>query len=109
MTIPDSVERIGVYAFENCDKLVFDTATIPGVKMLCGWAVDHNTSIPADLDLSGVRGIGDGAFSRCDTLKSVAIPDGITRIGMQTFLGCVSLASVTIPDSVTNICYGAFG
>ena len=108
VTIPGSVARIGLDAFKNCDSLVFDTATIPGVKLLCGWAVGYNSSMPADLDLAGICGIGDGAFYGCTALKSVAIPDGITRIGDATFYLCSSLAGVTIPDSVTSIGREAF-
>jgi hypothetical protein len=55
-----------------------------------------------------VKGIGEGAFSRCYSLTSVTIPNSITTIGDGAFLFCISLTSVTIPQSVTSIGYLAF-
>ena len=43
------------------------------------------------------------AFSSCDNLTSVTIPDSVTTIGYMSFRDCTSLTSVTIPDSVTTI------
>ena len=49
------------------------------------------------------------AFSSCDNLKGVVIPNGITSISTHTFLGCVSLESIVIPQSVTTIEPSVFG
>ena len=51
----------------------------------------------------GVTSIGYGAFRNCTSLMSVTIPNGVTNINDQTFYECTSLTSVTIPDSVTSI------
>lgn len=82
--IPDSVTRIGAYAFVRCAAMT--TVTIP-----------HS-----------VIEIGRGAFKGCTALTSVAIPDSVTKIGEEAFKGCTSLASVTIPDSVKAIPKSAF-
>ena len=37
----------------------------------------------------GVRVIGDGAFSNCDSLKSITIPNGVTSIGDCAFYNCI--------------------
>jgi len=60
------------------------------------------------LTLSGnaLTTIPDQAFSECETLVSITIPNGVTSIGVWAFIRCTNLASVTIPDSVTSI--GAF-
>ncbi len=55
-----------------------------------------------------VTSIGDGAFSYCDSLESINIPEGVTYIGDWAFDGCSSLESITIPMSVTSIGDGAF-
>ena len=56
---------------------------------------------------AGVTAIGD-AFSECDALTSVVIPNGVTSIDNCAFWNCTELTSVTIPDSVTSIGDQAF-
>ena len=107
VTIPDSVTSIGAYAFHGCASALYDTNSIPGVRLVDGWAVG-NQSPSGDLYLTGIRGIGDAAFWDCDGLKSVTIPDSVTRIGADAFRDCSGLKSVTIPDSVTSIEGSAF-
>ena len=108
VTIPDSVTSIGDGAFNNCGSSLFDTTTIPGLKLVDGWAVGKTGSLLGDLNLTGIRGIGCGAFSGCSGLKSVTMPDSVTSIGAYAFSDCNGLASVTIPDSVTGIGSYAF-
>ena len=50
-----------------------------------------------------VTKIGYTAFSRCNTLQTIVIPDSVTSIGSYAFSYCTSLTSITIPDSVTSI------
>ena len=57
-----------------------------------------------------VKIIGESAFSGCNSLSSVVIPNSVTSIGKSAFQGCTGLASVTIPSSVTSIgSYAFFG
>jgi len=109
ITIPDSVTSIGNNAFNNCPDELFDTTSILGVKLVDGWAVGYASSLSGSLELPGVRGIADSAFSGCSALTSVEIPDGVTSIGSSTFYNCSGLTSITIPNSVTNIGSLAFG
>ena len=50
-----------------------------------------------------VTSIGEKAFSDCDRLTSITIPESVTNIGGWAFRGCKSLTSITIPNSVTSI------
>ncbi|MBE6558972.1 MAG: hypothetical protein E7661_08225 [Ruminococcaceae bacterium] len=55
-----------------------------------------------------VIGIYNEAFSDCDNLISVQIPDGVTWIGSNAFYNCDNLMSIKIPDSVNTINNSAF-
>ena len=63
--------------------------------------------IPSSVTYSGttysVTSIGNYAFSYCDGLTSVTIPNSVTSINNDTFSNCTGLTSVTIPNSVTTI------
>ncbi|MBR4170758.1 MAG: leucine-rich repeat domain-containing protein, partial [Kiritimatiellae bacterium] len=107
VTIPDSVTSIGYDAFLGCNRL-YDTATIPGVRLVDRWAVGYESSHPEDIDLTGIRGIADSAFYECDWLVNVTIPDNVTSIGDFAFSQCRWLSNVTISKGVTNIGKGAF-
>ena len=56
----------------------------------------------------GVTMIDVFAFSGCKSLKSVVIPKGVIEIGACAFSGCESLESITIPEGVTQIGTKAF-
>ena len=103
VTIPDSVTSIGESAFKGCKSSLFDTKTIPGVKLVDGWAVGYTSSLSGALDLTGVRGIAEGAFDGCTAITSVKLPNGLTAIPDYAFLDCTSLATITIPKSVVYI------
>lgn len=83
------------------------------------------------VNFTGLSAIGDYAFSNCNNLQEVTMPQTITRIGhdafnsckkmvladiplgvteinYQAFYGCSSLTSFVIPDGVTFITYNAF-
>ena len=55
-----------------------------------------------------VTAIGNEAFSYCNALTSITIPNSVKSIEGYTFTGCSSLTSITIPNSVISIGKGVF-
>ena len=55
-----------------------------------------------------VTEIGENAFEGCDSLKSIVLGKGVTVIGEYAFSGCSSLKNIVIPDSVREIGMSAF-
>ena len=66
-----------------------------------------NVEIPEKVVYDGteyrVTRIQAYAFSMCDALTSVTIPNSVKSIGHSVFDGCTGLTSITIPNSITNI------
>ncbi|MBR1988642.1 MAG: leucine-rich repeat protein [Clostridia bacterium] len=136
ITIPASVTRIGIRAFQFCNNLnsvIFEEGSkLENLEsyVFSGCASLRTINLPS-LDYlpegifmaSGiesftipetVRTIGPDAFAGCSNLSSIVIPEGVTdlpfglsgNVGMFNY--CVSLVSVTIPASIKTIGENAF-
>lgn len=124
VVIPDSVKKIGEYAFTGCEAL--ESIEFPDdVEMGMNpfretkWSDDiiakEGCIILKDtlLDGSGMKGdvvitegikkIAPFAFQYNDDMTSVTIPDTVTTIGKGAFSTCNGITSVEIPDSVSEI------
>ncbi|MGN1417845.1 MAG: leucine-rich repeat domain-containing protein, partial [Acutalibacteraceae bacterium] len=82
--IPDSVTKIGAYAFYKCINL-------------------EKMNIP-----NSVSVIDSCAFEMCNNLNNITLANSVNEIRSFAFSGCNNLTSITIPYSVTNIDYWAF-
>ncbi len=71
------------------------------------WAFSYCDGLTSVTIPNSVTSIGKSAFWACG-LTSVVIPNSVTSIGERAFYHCSGLTSVTIPNSVTSIGYGAF-
>ena len=83
---------------------------VDGYQVVTGYVgKPYYITIPETHNGLPVTTINENAFSDCDSLTSVTIPDSVTSIGSSAFDYCTSLTSVTIGNSVTSIGYFAFG
>lgn len=105
--VPDSVTKIGDYAFRYCAGLA--SISLPnGIISIGESAFSNCTGLTSVTISDSVTSIGRSAFSYCTGLTNVTIPDGVTCIGRSAFSCCTGLTSITIPNSVTRIGQHAF-
>ncbi len=64
--------------------------------------------IPSDINGSPVTDIGERAFSSCDTLKRIILPDTLRKIGNYSFYACYSLEIASLPQSLESLGEGSF-
>lgn len=67
-----------------------------------------NVEIPAEIDGIPVTKIGDSAFSSCQMLGNVSIPNSVTYIDNWAFYYCMNLRNITLPNNITRIGEHAF-
>ena len=108
VTIPSSVRHVGRRAFADCGEGLYDTETMPGVKLVGRWVVGPDGAVSGRLDLSGADGVAEDAFFGCKGLTHLTFSDDTKTIGDKAFEGCAGLTFVAIPASVTFIGRSAF-
>ena len=74
----------------------------------CSESASGELIIPEIYNGKPVTAIGAGAFSECDALTAIVIPDSVTAIGRYAFSSCDNLMYISIPDSVKTIGNNAF-
>ena len=117
IAFPDSVTQIGDDILNSCNNLKRITVdpNNPIYRAAGNCLIDRrngvllvgcqNSVIPTD---GSVKSIYVFAFYKCEGLKSIVIPKGVTSIGYEAFYYCSNLTSVTISDSVTSFAFEAF-
>ena len=83
-----------------CEK---EYAVREGTEVICDGAFSCCESLQSVIIPNSVKSIGDEAFSWCQSLQRITIPNSVTSIGDYAFSSCESLQSVTILNSVTKI------
>ena len=71
------------------------------------YSYEGDITIPEIVDFEGrtytVTGIGEGAFSACQMLTSVAVPSTVTYVEYRAFYYCPSLQSVVLSDNIAEM------
>ena len=76
--LPESVTKIGDYAFDTCEKLV-------------------------TLEMPGVKEIGHWSFRYCEALENLVFPEGLESIGNYSFDHNSKLEVIDLPSTMTNL------
>ena len=107
INIPNSVTTIGEYAFIGCSGLT-DINIPNSVTTIGEYAFGDCSGLTAINIPNSVTTIGNRAFSFCGRLTSINIGNSVTSIGNEAFYYCRELTSINIPNSVTTIGNAAF-
>jgi outer membrane protein assembly factor BamB len=107
VTIPNSVTKIGDWAFNGCTALT--SVSMPSTVTRIGTSVFFSCTALTSITIQdGVTQIGEWAFAYCSALTSITIPDSVISIGNLAFQDCTALTTVTAGKGVSLIGDGAF-
>ena len=126
--LPENLETIGKQAFQCCED--FQPETLPANVKVLTYGCFASTSVsfkslPESLteihaqafegcprlrlrDLSHVRVLGNGAFSKCTSLETLKLNDGLQTIPEDLFTDCKRLKTVLLPVGLEIINKAAF-
>ena len=106
VTLPNTLKKIGLNAFQNCYSLT--SITIPdSVTSMMAYAFQGCGKLETVILSPNMSGIPEYAFKSCSSLKTINIPEGIGAIADYAFSGC-SLESIGIPSTLRSVGNGAF-
>lgn len=106
VNFPEGVITIGEDVFANTSFSGGFQLTIPAsVKKIDknAFVYMNNLTSVQFAENSNLEVIGKGAFSYCNTIKTLDLPDKLTTIEERAFANMGGLRTIAIPDSVTNI------
>lgn len=99
--------EIGDYAFSQCVRL--KSVTIPyGITSIGMRCFYMNYSIKSIALPSGITDIASSAFYNCIKLENVEIPTGVITIGEQAIRGSAVIGDIIIPEGITDIAGSGF-
>jgi hypothetical protein len=107
VALPDTVETIGNYAFYNNYYSYEDNEGKLVEKGLKKLSFDNDPENGVD---SKLKTIGHYAFTGCELLESIELPDSVTAIGTSAFYNCFAVEKVSLSENLVSICdYAFFG
>lgn len=104
----NGVLYIGKYLI-GTNKSVFGSYTVrEGTIAIAGCAFSYCEKLTSITIPNSVKSIEAYAFSNCTKLTNITIPNGVKSIEQGTFEDCTGLTGIMIPNSVKSIGWGAF-
>lgn len=99
----DSLDRIGMMAFDGCSS-IDGTVVIPsGVRSIGTGAFQNCSSVDSLRYNASAADIPAQFFYKASELSEVVITDGVSSIGKLAFAECPNLSFIRVPESVTYI------
>lgn len=128
VSVPNTVERICLSAFEDCKSLQkaelreglkeigpfafagsgLKEMTLPSGLLTIEENAFAGTSLEDVLIPGSVNEIAEGAFCEIPTLKLLVLSEGVQAVQNDAFRNCTELSEIHIPDSLTTIAPEAF-
>ena len=95
--LPDTVTKIGPFAFGSCNNLTSITIS-NSVTTIESSAFQSCIKLANVVIGNSVTKIGDSAFAYCDGLINITIPQSVTSIGLGILRGCDNLTNITVSN-----------
>jgi len=134
--LSNNIEKVGKSVFDECDKLkfnIYDNCKYLGSKTnpylllvkalnrdILSCSIHSDTKIIYEFAFSNcnklekvvipnsVKSMGECVFANCRELKSVVFADDIKILKNETFINCFNLIDVTLPKNLKTIEHNAF-
>lgn len=108
LQLPSTLKKIGTFAFHN--KEFVGHLNIPENVITIGDFAFQSSKFNRVTFSTNLKELGNGAFANCTSLTGdLILPEGLTKIGYNAFRGCSALnGNLVIPNSTTSIGYCAF-
>ncbi len=103
----DSGDVRAAYA-ATVDDLTITVYSDSATVAKCSPDAEGEVVIPSEYAGVPVTMIASGAFSGCEGITSVTVPDTIKSLPSGCFRNCTGLTSVKLPDTITSIPYSCF-
>lgn len=99
INIPNGITDIGVGAFSNCtwlEKIYWPK----GTKCILRYTFDECEKLEEVILPEGLTTISGNAFQFCKALKNITIPSTVREFGACVFYACESLETINVPRSL---------
>lgn len=103
LTIPTSVKLIGKNAFGNCSQIVGNLIIPDNVEEIKEYAFQNLWSISSLTIGNGVKTLGNGCFAGLSNLKHLNIGENVEVMENDVFNSCGYVGTIIIPDKVISI------
>jgi hypothetical protein len=112
LTVPDSVTRVGIYAFYDCNGFTAISleASSSSLTTIDDYAFSHCSSLVGTLTIpNSVTLVDTGAFQDDVLITSLSLGSGLVTIGANAFRQMTAITeNLVIPNSVETIGATAF-